>query len=188
MPGNAEEDRGTDGAGVAAQRCGDVAPALETQDGDGEVAQAGHGPRALPVRKLDLADAFIEGVRDARCLDIDRDQTIGRVLTPARRSGPLVILPAFVAVRRRAGLAGRSPRRPGPTRPPGQGGNRPLPLDVRLDAVAAVLLDGLSYRRAARMVGISKTEVGDSLDLLLPKLAALGYCQPDGSFITSLEE
>jgi hypothetical protein len=75
-----------------------------------------------------------------------------------------------------------------PPRPPGQGGNRPLPLDVRLDAVAAVLLDGLSYRRAARMVGISKTEVGDSLDLLLPKLAALGYCQPDGSFITSLEE
>jgi len=37
-----------------------------------------------------------------------------------------------------------------PPRPPGQGGNRPLPLDVRLDAVAAVLLDGLSYRRAAR--------------------------------------
>jgi hypothetical protein len=33
------------------QRRGDVAPALETQDGDGEVAQAGHGPRALPVRK-----------------------------------------------------------------------------------------------------------------------------------------
>jgi hypothetical protein len=28
------------------------------------------------------------------------------------------------------------------------------------------------------MVGISKTEVGDSLDLLLPKLAALGCCQP----------
>src|SRR4029453_19346973 len=47
MPGNAEEDRGTDGAGVAAQRCGDVASAVETQDGDGEVAQAGHGPRAL---------------------------------------------------------------------------------------------------------------------------------------------
>jgi hypothetical protein len=51
-----------------------------------------------------------------------------------------------------------------------------------------VLLDGLSYRRAARMVGISKTEVGDSLDLLLPTLATLGYCQPDGSFITSLEK
>jgi hypothetical protein len=64
MPGNAEEDRGTDGAGVAAQRCGDVAPALETQDGDGEVAQAGHGPRALPVRKLDLADAFVRMIPD----------------------------------------------------------------------------------------------------------------------------
>jgi hypothetical protein len=42
--------------------------------------------------------------------------------------------------------------------PPGRGGTRPLPLEVRLDAVAAVLLDGLSYRRAGRMVGISKTE------------------------------
>src|SRR5262245_29741452 len=49
-----------------------------------------------------------------------------------------------------------------------------------------MLLDGLSYRRAGRVVGISKTEVGDSLDLLLPELATLGYCQPDGSFITSL--
>jgi hypothetical protein len=68
-----------------------------------------------------------------------------------------------------------------PPRPPGQGGNRPLPLEVRLDAVAAVLLDGLSYRRAARMVGISKTEVGDSLDLLLPKLAALGTASPMGA-------
>jgi hypothetical protein len=61
-------------------------------------------------------------------------------------------------------------------------------LEVRLDAVAAVILDGLSYRRAARMVGISKTEVGDSMDLLLPKLATLGYCQPDGTFITSLDD
>jgi hypothetical protein len=31
--------------GVAAQRCGDVAPAVETQDADGHVAQAGHGAR-----------------------------------------------------------------------------------------------------------------------------------------------
>ena len=75
-----------------------------------------------------------------------------------------------------------------PSRPPGQGGTPPLCLEVRLDAVAAVLLDGLSYRRAGRMVGISKTEVGDSLDLLLGPLAALGYCQPDGTFITSLNE
>jgi len=52
--------------------------------------------------------------------------------------------------------------------------------------VATVILDGLSYRRAGRMVGISKTEVGDSMDLLLPKLAALGCCQPDGSFVTTL--
>jgi hypothetical protein len=68
------------------------------------------------------------------------------------------------------------------------GGNPPLVLEVRLDAVGAVLLDGLSYRRAGRAVGISKTEVGDSLDLLLAELAAVGYCQPDGTFITTLEE
>jgi hypothetical protein len=75
-----------------------------------------------------------------------------------------------------------------PPRPPGQGGTPPLALEVRLDAVAAVILDGLSYRRAGRAVGISKTEVGDSLDLLLGPLAAVGYCQPDGSFITSLDQ
>ena len=61
-------------------------------------------------------------------------------------------------------------------------------MEVRLDAVAEVVLDGLSDRRAARMVGISKTEVGDSMNLLLPKLATLGYCQPDGTFITSLDD
>jgi hypothetical protein len=49
-----------------------------------------------------------------------------------------------------------------PPRPPRRGGTRPLSLEVRLDAVAAVLLDGLSYRRAGRAVGIFKTEVGDS--------------------------
>jgi hypothetical protein len=75
-----------------------------------------------------------------------------------------------------------------PPRASGRGGTRPLPLAVRLDAVAAVLLDGLSYRRAGRMVGISKTEVGDSLDLLLGPLGALGFCQPDGSFVTTLDE
>jgi hypothetical protein len=75
-----------------------------------------------------------------------------------------------------------------PSRPPGQGGTPPLSLEVRLDAVAAVLLDGLSYRRAAMMVGISKTEIGDSMDLLLAELAAIGYCQPDGTFITTLAD
>jgi RNA-directed DNA polymerase len=51
-----------------------------------------------------------------RVPDIDGDQTMGRVLTSARRSGPLVILPAFVAARSRAGLAGRSACQPGPRR------------------------------------------------------------------------
>ncbi len=38
------------------------------------------------------------------------------------------------------------------------------------------------------MVAISKTEVGDSLELLLGPLGALGYCQPDGSFVTTPDE
>lgn len=75
-----------------------------------------------------------------------------------------------------------------PTRPPGAHGRLPLPLEIRLDALGAVVLDGLSYRRAGRMVGISKTEVGESMDLLLGELAALGLCQPDGTFVTTLGE
>jgi hypothetical protein len=111
------------------------------------------------------------------------------VLTPAKEVwsplayGPRSSLPAKVLT----WLAGRLAHLV-PPRPSGQGGTRPLSLEVRLDAVAAVILDGLSYRRAARMVGISKTEVGDSLDLLLGRLAALGFCQPDGTFITTLAD
>jgi hypothetical protein len=37
------------------------------------------------------------------------------------------------------------------------------------------------------MVRISKTEVGDSLDLLGP-VGALGFCQPDGTFVTTLDD
>ena len=51
-----------------------------------------------------------------------------------------------------------------------------------------MVLGGLSDRRAARMVGICKTEVGDSLDLLLGELAALGLCQPDGTFVATLQD
>lgn len=75
-----------------------------------------------------------------------------------------------------------------PPRHGGRGGTPPLSLEVRLDAVGAVVLDGLSYRRAGRMVGISKTEVGDSVALLLGEIAALGVCQPDGMFVTSLAD
>ena len=38
------------------------------------------------------------------------------------------------------------------------------------------------------MQAARRKQVGESLDLLLGPLAALGYCQPDGSFITSLAE
>jgi hypothetical protein len=47
----------------------------------------------------------------------ERDQTIGKVLKPAWRSGPVVIRPAFVAARPRAGLAGPPPGPPEPTPP-----------------------------------------------------------------------
>ncbi|HYY77744.1 MAG TPA: hypothetical protein VFD04_00950 [Actinomycetes bacterium] len=46
----------------------------------------------------------------------------------------------------------------------------------------------MPYRRVGRAVGISKTEVGDGLDLLLGPLGALGFCQPDGSFLTTLDD
>jgi DDE superfamily endonuclease len=121
--------------------------------------------------------------------DVDGDQTIGKVSHACQEVWsplsycPRSSLPAAVLAWLAARLAHLLP-----PRPPGTGGTSPLSLEVRLDAVAAVLLDGLSYRRAARMVGISKTEVGDSLDLLLGELAALGYCQPDGTFITSLAD
>ena len=121
--------------------------------------------------------------------DVDGDPTIGKVSHACQEvrsplsSCPRSSLPADVLAWLAARLAHLTP-----SRPPDQGGTPPLLLEVRLDAVAAVLLDGLSYRRAARMVGISKTEVGESLDLLLGELAAVGSCQPDGSFVTTLDD
>jgi hypothetical protein len=91
--------------------------------------------------------------------DVDGDLTIGEVSYACQEVwSPLAYcprssLPAAVL----AWLAGRLADL-APPRPPGRGGNRPLALEVRLDAVAAVVLDGLFYRRGARMVGISKTE------------------------------
>ena len=121
--------------------------------------------------------------------DVDGDLTIGEgshacqeVWSPLPYC-PRSSLPAAVLAWLAARLAHLHP-----PRPPGTGGTPPRSLEVRLDAVAAVLLDGLSYRRAARMVASSKTEVGDSLDLLLDELAALGFCQPDGSFIATLDD
>ena len=44
---------------MAAQRGGDVAVAVETQDADGEVAEAGHGLGALPVRTFQASSAKV---------------------------------------------------------------------------------------------------------------------------------
>jgi hypothetical protein len=79
--------------------------------------------------------------------DIDGDQTIGRFSTPTRRRQevwsplsycPRSSLPAAVLAWLAARLAHLLP-----SRPPGTGGTPPLPLEVRLDAVAAVLLGGV---------------------------------------------
>ena len=121
--------------------------------------------------------------------DVDGDQTIGKVSHACLEVWsplsycPHSSLPAHVLAWLAVRLAHLVP-----SRPPGKGGTPPLSLEVRLDAVAAVILDGLSYRRAGRAVGISKTEVGDSLDLLLPELATLGYCQPDGRFVATFDD
>jgi hypothetical protein len=81
-------------------------------------------------------------------LDVDGDQTIGRVSHACLEVwSPLAYCPrSSLPVDVLAWLAGRLAHLV-PPRSPGQGGTRPLALEVRLDAVAAVLLDGLSYRR-----------------------------------------
>jgi hypothetical protein len=88
-----------------------------------------------------------------RCLVKGGTRPSPRLLTPAGRSGPVGRLPGFVAARPGPGLAGQSPGPGAPTRPPGWGGTPPLSLEVRLDAVGAVVLDGLSYRRLGGWLG-----------------------------------
>jgi hypothetical protein len=119
---------------------------------------------------------------------VDGYQTIGKVLTPDWRVWSPSSYCLRVAARRGAGLAGRSRGSPAATPSARPGRHPPLSLEVRLDAVGAALLDGLSYRRAGRAVGISTTGVGDSLDLLLGPLGALGFCQFNGTFIATLDD
>ncbi len=75
-----------------------------------------------------------------------------------------------------------------PPRPPGQGGTPPLSLEVRLDAVGRWCWTGCRTGAPAGRSGSCKTEVGDSLDLLLGPLGTLGFCQPDGTCITTLDD
>ena len=122
------------------------------------------GPGRLPRRRPHPAGpataapspparGLSQGVRAAPCAGHVRDRTTGR--PSPLRGGPASLaycprssLPAKVLT----WLAGRLAHLV-PPRQPGRGGTRPLSLEVRLDAVAAVVLDGLSYRRAGRMVG-----------------------------------
>jgi hypothetical protein len=147
-----------------------LAPSAEQSTAQGPSCAAHLHPSGVAAGHEPLTS---EGFGDARCGVVtltgtrpwqgaDAYQEVWSPLSYCPRSS----LPTAVLAR----LAGRlAPLVP--LRSPGQSGTPPLPLEVRLDAVAAVILDGLSYRRAARMVGISKTEVGDSMNLLLPKLA-----------------
>src|SRR5215218_8023207 len=77
-------------------------------------------------REPDAATHLIEGVRDALCgRMLTGTRPWARCLTPAWRSGPLVILPALLAARTRAGLAGRSPGPPGSAAPARPGRHPP---------------------------------------------------------------
>jgi hypothetical protein len=75
-----------------------------------------------------------------------------------------------------------------PPRPPGQGGTPPLSLEVRLDAVGRWCWTGCRTGAPAGRSGSCKTEVGDGLDLPLGPLGTLGFCQPDGTCITTLDD
>src|SRR4030095_10788993 len=110
------------------------------------------------------------------------DRTIGGFSRLPGGPVSVVIPPTLVSAHRGAALACRAPRAPVPSPPRWPGRHPAAAAGGPGDALGAVVLDGLSYRRAARMIGICKTEVGDSLDLL-GELAALGLCQPDGTFV-----
>jgi hypothetical protein len=72
----------------------------------------------LADSEIEAAVGANEGVRDALCaLTLTGTRPSAWCLTPAWRSGPVVVLPALLAARSRAGLAGRSPRPPAPTAP-----------------------------------------------------------------------
>jgi len=67
-------------------------------------------------------------------------------------------------------------------------GRPPLELGQRLDAFWLVVGEGLSYRQAARVLAVSKSEIGISIYLLTGPIAGLGLCQPDGTFIKTLAD
>ena len=70
----------------------------------------------------------------------------------------------------------------------GKMGRPPLGLDARLDAFWLVVGEGLSYRQAARVLRVSRSTVGRSVYLLTAPIAELGLCQPDGTFIKTLDD
>jgi hypothetical protein len=115
--------------------------------------------------------------------NVDGDQTIGKVSKPAME----VWSPWQTAHARRCLLRcwpGSPPRlaQLTPPRPPG----RAVPaagLGGPPGRRRGRHLDGCRTGTPGRMIAISKAQVGDSLDLLLGALAALGYCQPDGTFV-----
>src|SRR6266545_3047290 len=132
-------------------------------------------PRVLRSQAGKTLDDLIEGVRDAPCAGHVGGRTIGRRSPLPGRSGLVVILSAFVTARQGPGLAGRPLGPPAPAAPAWTPWPRSCWTGCRTGGPAA-------------WSGSCKTEVGDSMDLLLGELAALEYCQPDGTLITSLAE
>jgi hypothetical protein len=92
------------------------------------------------------------------------------------RSSLPASVPAWLA-RRLAHLA--------PPRPLGTGDAPPLSLEVRLDAVGSVLLDGLSYRRAGRGRDLQDRGRRQPRPAAARRAGRARLLPADGSFITT---
>jgi hypothetical protein len=98
-------------------------------------------------------------------------------------SCPRSSLPAKVL----AWLAGRLAHLTPPA-PPGGAAPRRSPWRSAWTPSGRSCWTGCRTGAPAGRWGACKTEVGDSMDLLLGELGALGYCQPDGAFVTTLAD
>jgi hypothetical protein len=116
------------------------------------------------------------------------DQTMGKVFKPATEAWPrAATLPTFVAARRLAGLAGRSPGPPSRTAPTRAGRYPAASLEVSGTLLPPCWWTGCPIGAPAawsapprprwRQPGAAAGELG-----------ALGFWQPDGTFITSIDD
>src|SRR6266567_5617771 len=112
-----------------------------------------------------------------RCRGPDHRQGISRLpggLVPLSCC-PRSSLPAAVLAWLAARLAHLHP-----PRPPGQGGTPPLSLEVRLDAVAAVILDGLCTGAPAAWSGSPRPRSATAWTCCLARWPPWGTASPTG--------